>query len=127
MLYGYDDTELPFFDLRCVLAATNNFSEANKLGEGGFGPVYKGIFPENQEVAIKRLSKKSGQGHEEFLNEIKLIAKLQHNNLSNEANTLPPSKEPAFSTHSKDFGSPSSQISTNLSNNALTVSIPTGR
>ncbi|KAL6136817.1 hypothetical protein ACLB2K_062112 [Fragaria x ananassa] len=75
------DTELPFFDLRCVLAATNNFSEANKLGEGGFGPVYKGIFPENQVVAIKRLSKKSGQGHQEFLNEIKLIAKLQHNNL----------------------------------------------
>nr|XP_011461962.1 PREDICTED: G-type lectin S-receptor-like serine/threonine-protein kinase At4g27290 [Fragaria vesca subsp. vesca] len=75
------DTELPLFDLRCVLAATNNFSEGNKLGEGGFGPVYKGIFPENQEVAIKRLSKKSGQGHQEFLNEIKLIAKLQHNNL----------------------------------------------
>ncbi|KAL6140066.1 hypothetical protein ACLB2K_058367 [Fragaria x ananassa] len=47
---------------------------------------------------------------------------------SNEANTLPPSKEPAFSTHSKDiFGSPSSQISTNLSSNALTVSIPEGQ
>ncbi|ONI18603.1 hypothetical protein PRUPE_3G225900 [Prunus persica] len=76
-----NDIELPLFTLRRILAATNNFTEANKLGEGGFGPVYKGIFSENQEVAIKRLSKKSGQGHEEFMNELKLIAKLQHTNL----------------------------------------------
>ncbi|KAM1888139.1 hypothetical protein ACFX13_046298 [Malus domestica] len=76
-----DDAELPIFGLRAIAAATNNFAEANKLGEGGFGPVYKGILAENQEVAIKRLSKKSGQGHEEFMNELKLIAKLQHTNL----------------------------------------------
>ncbi|KAM5548908.1 G-type lectin S-receptor-like serine/threonine-protein kinase [Rosa sericea] len=76
-----NDTELPLFSLRSILVATNNFSEANKLGEGGFGPVYKGILPENQEVAIKRLSKKSGQGQQEFMNELKLIAKLQHTNL----------------------------------------------
>ncbi|XP_034197069.1 G-type lectin S-receptor-like serine/threonine-protein kinase RKS1 [Prunus dulcis] len=76
-----NDIEQPLFTLRRILAATNNFTEANKLGEGGFGPVYKGIFSENQEVAIKRLSKKSGQGHEEFMNELKLIAKLQHTNL----------------------------------------------
>ncbi|XP_048434070.1 receptor-like serine/threonine-protein kinase SD1-8 [Pyrus x bretschneideri] len=73
--------ELPIFGLRAIIAATNNFAEANKLGEGGFGPVYKGILAENQEVAIKRLSKKSGQGHQEFMNELKLIAKLQHTNL----------------------------------------------
>ncbi|XP_061993787.1 probable receptor-like protein kinase At1g11050 [Rosa rugosa] len=78
---GKNDTELPVSSLRSILAATNNFSEANKLGEGGFGPVYKGILKENQEVAIKRLSKKSGQGYQEFMNELKLIAKLQHNNL----------------------------------------------
>ncbi|CAN6702113.1 unnamed protein product [Malus baccata var. baccata] len=78
---GKDDAELPIFGLRAVVAATNNFAEANKLGEGGFGPVYKGILAENQEVAIKRLSKKSGQGHEEFMSELKLIAKLQHTNL----------------------------------------------
>ncbi|XP_020415075.1 G-type lectin S-receptor-like serine/threonine-protein kinase At4g27290 isoform X2 [Prunus persica] len=78
---GKNDTELPLFSLRSILAATNNFSEANKVGEGGFGPVYKGILPGNQEVAIKRLSKKSGQGHQEFMNELKLIAKLQHTNL----------------------------------------------
>ncbi|CAN6702126.1 unnamed protein product [Malus baccata var. baccata] len=78
---GKDDAELPIFGLRAIAAATNNFAEANKLGEGGFGPVYKGILAENQEVAIKRLSKKSAQGHEEFMNELKLIAKLQHTNL----------------------------------------------
>ncbi|XP_048433632.1 G-type lectin S-receptor-like serine/threonine-protein kinase At4g27290 [Pyrus x bretschneideri] len=78
---GKNDSELPLFSLRSIVASTNNFSEANKLGEGGFGPVYKGILTENEEVAIKRLSRKSGQGHQEFMNELKLIAKLQHNNL----------------------------------------------
>ncbi|XP_048434066.1 receptor-like serine/threonine-protein kinase SD1-8 isoform X2 [Pyrus x bretschneideri] len=78
---GKDDAELPIFSLRAIIAATNNFAEGNKLGEGGFGLVYKGILAENQEVAIKRLSKKSGQGHQEFMNELKLIAKLQHTNL----------------------------------------------
>nr|XP_011460133.1 PREDICTED: G-type lectin S-receptor-like serine/threonine-protein kinase B120 isoform X1 [Fragaria vesca subsp. vesca] len=79
---GKNDTELPLFSLRSILAATNNFSEGNKLGEGGFGPVYKGILAENKEVAVKRLSKKSGQGHHEFMNELELIAKLQHTNLA---------------------------------------------
>ncbi|ONI18593.1 hypothetical protein PRUPE_3G225200 [Prunus persica] len=78
---GKNDTELPLFGLKSILNTINNFSEANKLGEGGFGPVYKGILLENQEVAIKRLSKKSGQGHEEFMNELNLIAKLHHTSL----------------------------------------------
>ncbi|KAM1059285.1 hypothetical protein TB2_023590 [Malus domestica] len=79
---GRNDTDqLPPFSLKSILAATNNFSDSNKIGEGGFGPVYKGTLPENQEVAIKRLSKKSGQGHREFTNELELIAKLQHTNL----------------------------------------------
>ncbi|CAN0914744.1 G-type lectin S-receptor-like serine/threonine-protein kinase RKS1 [Linum grandiflorum] len=74
-----NNTKLTFLSIKSVLAATDNFSEVNKLGEGGFGPVYKGILPpDNQEVAVKRLSKKSGQGLEEFMNELKLIAKLQH-------------------------------------------------
>ncbi|KAK9924636.1 hypothetical protein M0R45_032994 [Rubus argutus] len=76
-----NDTELPVFGFKSILAATDDFSEANKLGEGGFGPVYKGILPVYQAVAIKMLSKKSGQGHQEFMNELKLIAKLQHTNL----------------------------------------------
>ncbi|XP_065878357.1 receptor-like serine/threonine-protein kinase SD1-7 [Euphorbia lathyris] len=72
------NTKLVLFSFKSILAATNNFSEANKLGEGGFGPVYKGTLPGDVEVAIKRLSKKSGQGIEEFMNELKLIANLQH-------------------------------------------------
>ncbi|KAG7987961.1 hypothetical protein I3843_03G161000 [Carya illinoinensis] len=73
--------DVPFFDLPSILAATDNFSEANKLGQGGFGPVYKGKFSGGQLIAIKRLSHGSGQGLEEFKNEVVLIAKLQHRNL----------------------------------------------
>ncbi|CAK8535025.1 unnamed protein product [Lathyrus sativus] len=75
------EVKLPLFSFVSVSAATNNFSETNKLGEGGFGPVYKGILLNGDEVAVKRLSKRSGQGWEELRNEALLIAKLQHNNL----------------------------------------------
>ncbi|KAL4628638.1 hypothetical protein ACB092_05G254500 [Castanea dentata] len=71
----------PLFDLRTIIAATNNFSVANKLGKGGFGSVYKGLLQNGMEIAIKRLSKCSGQGIEQFKNEVALIAKLQHRNL----------------------------------------------
>ncbi|GMJ14643.1 hypothetical protein like AT1G11340 [Hibiscus trionum] len=73
--------DLPFFDLSTIAAATNNFSTDNKLGQGGFGPVYKGVLFNGKEIAVKRLSKHSGQGVQEFKNEIVLIAKLQHRNL----------------------------------------------
>ncbi|PON49890.1 S-receptor-like serine/threonine-protein kinase [Parasponia andersonii] len=76
-----EDLELPLFRLPTVSTATNNFSAYNKLGEGGFGPVYKGILEGGQEIAVKRLSMWSGQGVNEFKNEVKLIAKLQHRNL----------------------------------------------
>ncbi|CAJ1978446.1 unnamed protein product [Sphenostylis stenocarpa] len=76
-----EDLELPFFDLATVVTATNNFSTENKLGEGGFGPVYKGTLIDGQEIAIKRLSRSSGQGLKEFRNEVILCAKLQHRNL----------------------------------------------
>ncbi|KAL4366525.1 hypothetical protein GQ457_05G030100 [Hibiscus cannabinus] len=69
------------FDFATVGAATNNFSDANKLGQGGFGAVYKGVLPDGQEVAVKRLSSNSGQGDIEFKNEVMLVAKLQHRNL----------------------------------------------
>ncbi|XP_054812243.1 G-type lectin S-receptor-like serine/threonine-protein kinase At4g03230 isoform X2 [Prosopis cineraria] len=73
--------DIPHFHLESILDATTNFSSANKLGQGGFGPVYKGKFQGGQEIAVKRLSSCSGQGLEEFKNEVVLIAKLQHRNL----------------------------------------------
>uniref|UniRef100_A0A803MVD3 Protein kinase domain-containing protein n=1 Tax=Chenopodium quinoa TaxID=63459 RepID=A0A803MVD3_CHEQI len=69
------------FDLRTLEAATNNFSDDHKLGQGGFGSVYKGTLENGQEIAVKRLSKISSQGAEEFKNEVVLIANLQHRNL----------------------------------------------
>ncbi|KAK4485157.1 hypothetical protein RD792_007770 [Penstemon davidsonii] len=64
-----------------IRAATNDFSEANKLGQGGFGVVYKGKLLNNQEIAVKRLARDSGQGGLEFKNEVMLLARLQHRNL----------------------------------------------
>ncbi|TKW17148.1 hypothetical protein SEVIR_5G346800v4 [Setaria viridis] len=75
------DVDLPLFDLDVVLTATDNFALHNKIGEGGFGPVYMGKLEDGQEVAVKRLSRRSMQGAVEFKNEVKLIAKLQHRNL----------------------------------------------
>ncbi|XP_031407370.1 probable leucine-rich repeat receptor-like serine/threonine-protein kinase At3g14840 isoform X2 [Punica granatum] len=69
------------FTLQEMIAATNNFSDANKIGEGGFGPVYKGILSDGRAVAVKQLSHKSRQGNREFLNEIGMISVLQHPNL----------------------------------------------
>ena len=90
--FGEEDEEnvdAPFFDTESIIAATRDFSDANKLGQGGYGPVYKvlaeifgppysfqqfiglkfcieswiqGIFPRGQEIAVKRLSSASGQG-----------------------------------------------------------------
>ncbi|WCJ42940.1 G-type lectin S-receptor-like serine/threonine-protein kinase At1g11410 [Euphorbia peplus] len=82
---GNDDKggilDLPFFHLGDIAESTNNFSLDNKLGEGGFGSVYKGVLHDGKEIAVKRLSKHSGQGSNEFRNEVALIAKLQHRNL----------------------------------------------
>ncbi|KAK1369021.1 Receptor-like serine/threonine-protein kinase [Heracleum sosnowskyi] len=75
------DLELPLFDFQTIANATSNFSLNNKLGEGGFGPVYKGSLGREQEIAVKRLSKTSRQGLDEFKNEVSCIAKLQHRNL----------------------------------------------
>ncbi|KAG2327734.1 hypothetical protein Bca52824_010462 [Brassica carinata] len=76
-----DDLELSLMEFEVVALATNNFSNANKLGKGGFGIVYKGRLLDGKEIAVKRLSKMSFQGTEEFKNEVRLIARLQHINL----------------------------------------------
>ncbi|URE35331.1 serine threonine-protein kinase [Musa troglodytarum] len=73
--------ELPLIGFENILFATNNFSDSNKLGQGGFGIVYKGNLPGGQEIAVKRLLRGSRQGLEEFKTEVILIAKLQHRNL----------------------------------------------
>ncbi|QHN95910.1 G-type lectin S-receptor-like serine/threonine-protein kinase At4g27290 isoform X1 [Arachis hypogaea] len=76
-----EDPEVPLYDLSVIASSTDNFSDKNKLGEGGFGPVFKGTLENGQRIAVKRLSVSSGQGIKEFKNEIALIAKLQHRNL----------------------------------------------
>ncbi|XP_063937519.1 G-type lectin S-receptor-like serine/threonine-protein kinase B120 [Daucus carota subsp. sativus] len=73
--------QLPVFSFNDIEIATKDFANMNKLGEGGFGLVYKGTLPGGAEVAVKRLSKWSGQGLGEFKTELTLIAKLQHRNL----------------------------------------------
>ncbi|XP_020091493.1 receptor-like serine/threonine-protein kinase SD1-8 isoform X2 [Ananas comosus] len=77
----HEDLDLPTFDLGVILDATDSFALANKIGEGGFGPVYMGKLEDGQDIAVKRLSRRSSQGIDEFKNEVKLIAKLQHRNL----------------------------------------------
>ncbi|XP_060194541.1 probable LRR receptor-like serine/threonine-protein kinase At1g07650 isoform X3 [Lycium barbarum] len=69
------------FTIRQIKAATNNFDAANKIGEGGFGSVYKGTLLDGRVIAVKQLSSKSKQGNREFVNEIGMISGLQHPNL----------------------------------------------
>ncbi|KAL8188862.1 hypothetical protein R6Q57_029617 [Mikania cordata] len=69
------------YNFSTIKAATNDFSQENKLGVGGFGAVYKGKLEDGREIAVKRLAKDSGQGDLEFKNEVLLVAKLQHRNL----------------------------------------------
>ncbi|KAL6277154.1 hypothetical protein ACE6H2_020755 [Prunus campanulata] len=87
LLPGSDDTdeigsaESLQFDLATIRDSTDDFSEANKLGQGGFGSVYRGTLLNGEDIAVKRLATNSGQGDLEFKNEVLLVAKLQHRNL----------------------------------------------
>jgi hypothetical protein len=77
-----ENMEISIYSWAIIEEATKMFAHTNKIGEGGFGPVYKGMLPNGQDIAVKRLSlTSSGQGVEEFKNEVNLIAKLQHRNL----------------------------------------------
>ncbi|XP_057992714.1 probable LRR receptor-like serine/threonine-protein kinase At1g53430 isoform X2 [Hevea brasiliensis] len=75
------DLQTGYFSLRQIKQATNSFDVANQIGEGGFGPVYKGVLPDGTIIAVKQLSSKSKQGNREFVNEIGMISALQHPNL----------------------------------------------
>ncbi|KAH7660833.1 Non-specific serine/threonine protein kinase protein [Dioscorea alata] len=78
---GNGEFELAQLQWSTLMVATHNFATTNILGKGGFGLVYKGKLPEGHEIAIKRLSRNSTQGIDEFENEVTFIAKLQHRNL----------------------------------------------
>ncbi|KAF8029486.1 hypothetical protein BT93_E2020 [Corymbia citriodora subsp. variegata] len=75
------DLQTGTFSLKQIKAATNDFDSANKIGEGGFGAVYKGQLHDGTVIAVKQLSSTSRQGNREFLNEIGMISCLQHPNL----------------------------------------------
>ncbi|KAH9660251.1 Receptor-like serine/threonine-protein kinase [Citrus sinensis] len=79
--FNRNDPDLREYSLADIEVATDGFSIENKLGEGGYGPVYKGLLADGQIIAVKKLSKTSTQGFEEFKNEVILTAKLQHVNL----------------------------------------------
>ncbi|KAL0331027.1 UNVERIFIED_CONTAM: G-type lectin S-receptor-like serine/threonine-protein kinase [Sesamum angustifolium] len=78
---GNNHHDLRMFTYASIQSATNNFSSDYKLGQGGFGPVYKGKTSEGHDIAVKLLSRQSGQGLLEFKTELILISKLQHVNL----------------------------------------------
>ncbi|KAM1539472.1 hypothetical protein ACFX10_004258 [Malus domestica] len=76
---GIHDVKL--FTYKELIIATEDFSPANKVGEGGFGSVYKGRLKDGKFAAIKVLSAESRQGVKEFLTEIDVISKIEHENL----------------------------------------------
>ncbi|XP_062177391.1 L-type lectin-domain containing receptor kinase IX.1-like [Alnus glutinosa] len=70
------------FPYKELVVATDNFSEEGKLGQGGFGGVYRGFLAEqNMEIAVKRMSSSSNQGKKEYISEVKTISRLRHRNL----------------------------------------------
>ncbi|KAM0048734.1 putative protein kinase RLK-Pelle-DLSV family [Helianthus debilis subsp. tardiflorus] len=75
------DLQTGVFTYRQIKAATRNFADSNKLGEGGFGSVYMGTLLDGTLIAVKKLSSKSSQGNREFVNEIGMIASIQHPNV----------------------------------------------
>ncbi|XP_031249225.1 probable LRR receptor-like serine/threonine-protein kinase At1g56140 [Pistacia vera] len=86
---GNDDAEVllgigpkpKIFSYAELRSATKNFNPPNKLGEGGFGPVYKGTLSDGRVIAVKQLSLGSHQGKNQFVNEIATITAVQHRNL----------------------------------------------
>ncbi|KAG2305298.1 hypothetical protein Bca4012_064362 [Brassica carinata] len=75
--------EQKVFTLQALVSTTNDFNPTHKLGEGGFGPLFKGRLPDGRDVAVKKLSQASKQGNNEFVKEAKLLSKVQHRNVVN--------------------------------------------
>lgn len=75
--------EQKHFAFDALVAATKDFHPTHKLGEGGFGPVFRGKLEDGREIAVKKLSHSSNQGKKEFTNEAKLLARVQHRNVVN--------------------------------------------
>ncbi|KAK9929205.1 hypothetical protein M0R45_026311 [Rubus argutus] len=77
-----DPTRVPFlFKIQDLEKATNNFSQKNFIGRGGFGLVYKGVLPDGTTVAVKKVVEIDFQGDAEFCNEVEIISNLKHQNL----------------------------------------------
>ncbi|KAL1538816.1 non-specific serine/threonine protein kinase [Salvia divinorum] len=76
-----EDIRVPKYDFSKLAAATNLFSHSNKIGGDGFWSVYKGVFSNGQEIAVRRLASSSHQGNAECVNELSILARLQHRNL----------------------------------------------
>ncbi|KAL8497670.1 hypothetical protein ACS0TY_021125 [Phlomoides rotata] len=98
-----DFQDLPLLRFEILVNATDNFCEANQLGKGGFGPVYKGKLSDGTEIVVKRLSQASKQGMQEFMNEVVLISKLQHKNLVRLLGCCTEHKETMLINKSLDF------------------------
>jgi len=64
-----------------LLRATDGFSDANLLGQGGFGYVHRGLLPNGKEIAVKQLKLGSGQGEREFQAEVEIISRVHHKHL----------------------------------------------
>jgi serine/threonine protein kinase len=69
------------FKYQELCTATDEFSQINKLGQGGYGSVYKGVLADGREVAVKRLFFNRRQWAEQLFNEVKLVSQVKHKNL----------------------------------------------
>ncbi|KAM3365583.1 hypothetical protein ACQJBY_015350 [Aegilops geniculata] len=79
--YDIQHIDSLLLDLATLRIATDDFDNSKMLGKGGFGMVYKGVLPDGEEIAVKRLGQTSRQGIGELKSELVLVAKLHHKNL----------------------------------------------
>ncbi|KAJ0101679.1 hypothetical protein Patl1_04496 [Pistacia atlantica] len=137
-----EDIEVPLFDLATIVAATNNFSHANMIGEGGFGPVYKAWLLWNNGRALELMDRHLEDSFIEFKVQrciqvgLLCVQKFPENRpdmssvvlmLANEEVALPRPREPGFFTERGFSTDTSSSKETANTQNALSITIPEGR